>query len=454
MENFRDAQREGPAAADGQAGFRRLRPGPGLARTAVERDQRERIQRAMIDLVAERGYEKVTVRELTKLAHISTETFYARFHGKDECFARTYTAGMGRVVESVSSTRSHQLDQAAQLRRAIEGLAGALVADPKTARLLLIETYSGGPSGLDAIDAFEKDLARAFCRSLDRREARVPLPTAAWVSAGLLRTARSYALTGRLEALPEALNSLISWAGAHLRSTGPCCFGRVGAPAAGGSDPMRFETPDQTAEEELILAALTKRAQSQGYRGLTLSAVCKAAGLSQTRFTRHFDDLEDCFLIALSSLAARLFSRCTAGPRTCGLGRSWAQTVHEASLTVPETALNEPGLATLLFDEILEPGVAGMRCREEIVSGLARAWCRWAPGRYRPSELEFEATAAAWWNALAKDLRQGGVQRVASRASSYGGLLLAPFADRHRAMDRAVTDSALRPSPALLAAIP
>jgi AcrR family transcriptional regulator len=423
-----------------------------LARSAVEQDQRGRTQRALIDLVAERGYEKVTVRDLTKLAHISTETFYARFHGKDECFARTYAAGMERVVESVSSTRSHELDGAAQLRRAVEGLAGALAADRKTARLLLIDAYSGGPSGLVAIGGFERDLAKAFCRSLDRREARVPLPTAAWISAGLLRAARSSALTGRLEALHEALNSLIPWADSHLRSPAPCSFGRFGASADGGSGPAHAEASGHPGEVELILAAVIKRAQSQGYRRLTLSAVCRAAGLSQNKFTRHFDDLEHCFLAALSSLAARFFGRWTAGPSAGGPGRDWLRAAHEALLAVPETAVKEPGLATLLFDEMLEPGAKGMRCREEIVGDLARAWLRWMPRKHSPRELEAEATVAAWWNALAEDFRQGGAQRVAANAPSYERLLLAPLAGRREPTAAAAFESTLRPNPALLTA--
>src|SRR5205807_9068042 len=71
------------AASDGRSGpgsrerYRRLPTGAhGLAREEVERDQRERLQRAMTELIAARGYQAVRILDLTKLAHVSRPTFY------------------------------------------------------------------------------------------------------------------------------------------------------------------------------------------------------------------------------------------------------------------------------------------------------------------------------------------------------------------------------------------
>jgi len=48
--------------------LRKLKPGPGLTADVVSADQQRRLRLAMIDLAADRGYENVTVRALTKRA--------------------------------------------------------------------------------------------------------------------------------------------------------------------------------------------------------------------------------------------------------------------------------------------------------------------------------------------------------------------------------------------------
>jgi len=63
--------------------YKRLPTGAhGLAREEVERDQRDRLRRAMIELIAQRGYPAVRVADLTKLARVSRPTFYSLYEDK------------------------------------------------------------------------------------------------------------------------------------------------------------------------------------------------------------------------------------------------------------------------------------------------------------------------------------------------------------------------------------
>src|SRR6202035_5518953 len=78
-----------PGSDDAQSGsdgrYRRLPTGAhGLGREEVERDQRERLQAAMVELIAERGYQAVRILDLTKLAHVSRPTFYNLYKDKEE----------------------------------------------------------------------------------------------------------------------------------------------------------------------------------------------------------------------------------------------------------------------------------------------------------------------------------------------------------------------------------
>src|SRR6185312_16819963 len=70
-----------------KAALRKLKPGPGLSREAVARDQKFRLRVALASLATESGYEAVTVRALIRRASISTSTFYNHYGGVEDCFA-------------------------------------------------------------------------------------------------------------------------------------------------------------------------------------------------------------------------------------------------------------------------------------------------------------------------------------------------------------------------------
>src|ERR1700757_2180858 len=81
--------------------YRRLPTGAhGLAREAGGRDQRERLQRAMTELIAERGYQGVRILDLTQLAHVSRPTFYELYADKEELFLSAYADIAKRTAET------------------------------------------------------------------------------------------------------------------------------------------------------------------------------------------------------------------------------------------------------------------------------------------------------------------------------------------------------------------
>ena len=77
--------------------YERLRPGPGRSREEVAADQRDRLQRALVELVAEYGYRSLTVRTLSRRARISSGAFYKHYRSTDECFLSTYDLVCRRV---------------------------------------------------------------------------------------------------------------------------------------------------------------------------------------------------------------------------------------------------------------------------------------------------------------------------------------------------------------------
>jgi AcrR family transcriptional regulator len=57
----------------------------------VERT-REQLQRALMDLIAERGYDSITIQDIVNRANIGRTTFYLHYNSKDELFMSCHEA--------------------------------------------------------------------------------------------------------------------------------------------------------------------------------------------------------------------------------------------------------------------------------------------------------------------------------------------------------------------------
>jgi AcrR family transcriptional regulator len=53
---------------------------------------RELLQRALIELISERGYEAITIQDVVDRANVGRTTFYAHYSSKDELFMRCHEA--------------------------------------------------------------------------------------------------------------------------------------------------------------------------------------------------------------------------------------------------------------------------------------------------------------------------------------------------------------------------
>ena len=84
--------------------YERLPHGPHrLDHNQVVRNQRARIQGAMIEAVAASGYQAVSVRQVVALAGVSRRSFYELFSNKLECFLSTFDVIAARGVKNIHS---------------------------------------------------------------------------------------------------------------------------------------------------------------------------------------------------------------------------------------------------------------------------------------------------------------------------------------------------------------
>jgi AcrR family transcriptional regulator len=107
-------------------------------------NQRERLLAAIAETVAEHGYSKATIAQITGLASVSRRTFYEHFDGKEAGFIAAYDAVdqylARRLTELVSAEDKWPDQVAAALTETLRFFA----ARPSLARLCLVESVAVG----------------------------------------------------------------------------------------------------------------------------------------------------------------------------------------------------------------------------------------------------------------------------------------------------------------------
>jgi AcrR family transcriptional regulator len=116
----------------------------GLPREFIVQNQRERIITALVDTVAERGYNATTVAHITKAASVSRRTFYEHFDDKEACFLAAYEMVADHIRDSMRVAAESFEDWPQQVRAALATMLRFLAGEPELARLVMIEPVAAG----------------------------------------------------------------------------------------------------------------------------------------------------------------------------------------------------------------------------------------------------------------------------------------------------------------------
>ena len=108
------------------------------------RDQRERLVDAVPRVVAERGYEAMSVADIVKAAAVSRNAFYKNFADKQECFAAAHDAGHEQLFEILMRPCDAGATIEERVERSLAAGLDAMASDPDMARLLFVEAPSAG----------------------------------------------------------------------------------------------------------------------------------------------------------------------------------------------------------------------------------------------------------------------------------------------------------------------
>jgi AcrR family transcriptional regulator len=139
----------------------------GLGPDVVAAHQRERLFNATVDLVAKRGYRNTSVDHIVKSARVGYVAFYDLFDGKEDCFLAAFDRIVEETAEALAEAAAAEEEWPQQMAAGLARALDLVVADPKRARVGLVEVQAAGPA---AYARYEEALDRAAPKLREGRE--------------------------------------------------------------------------------------------------------------------------------------------------------------------------------------------------------------------------------------------------------------------------------------------
>jgi AcrR family transcriptional regulator len=214
-----DSKQEGTLAAThvGKPGLPRGRS--RLPAKAVQASQRERLLRAAVAAIADKGYPDVTVADIVRRAKVSRAAFYLHFRGREDCFlAATRRGGQllfGKVIDAARALPDDAPDEEV-LRAGCRAFLGFLADEPAFARVFYIDMPAAGPAAVERLqDAGSRfaEINAKWHRGAKTRHPDWPaVPDEAYqaLAGATAELIRSWVSADKTEALPELEDTLVA----------------------------------------------------------------------------------------------------------------------------------------------------------------------------------------------------------------------------------------------------
>jgi AcrR family transcriptional regulator len=382
----------------------------------------------MTEIVAERGYDAVKVREVVKLAGVSSKSFYRLFKSKEDCFLRTHEMVIRRARTGLLASQYDQDGWRERPRLIYAAFAREMESDPASAQLVLVSAYVDGAAARQQAYRAEATFAAMMAASFARAPDGIVVPPMVieGMTAGIARVARNRLLAGRQGELVEMEAEVMEWA---------MCFpselagglaeldlgSLLGNPAIIAAEVSLPPSGDRAT----ILAAVGKLVSSDGYKysDLTVPRIRGGAGVSRRIFDAHFDDVEECFLAALDERAADAAAQSV---RAQIGGSTWGGGVHRAINSYATQIAGDSLLARVCFQDDFAVGSKGSTARLRLITGVSNHLRDSAPLEDRASEFTAEASAGAVWNIFHHHVLRDWVVHHPEISATLSYMALAP----------------------------
>ena len=130
-----------------------------------ERTQRAKLLEAMVQVVADKGYDAATVADSVRVAKVSRGTFYELFESKRACLIEAYRLGVEVLEERIARAVTPAETGDEEIRLGLREYLHALNDEPRFARVHLLEWDALGPQRGAAIAHFAHRYGKSFARA-------------------------------------------------------------------------------------------------------------------------------------------------------------------------------------------------------------------------------------------------------------------------------------------------
>jgi AcrR family transcriptional regulator len=439
--------------------YKRLPHGPHrLTRDEVIRNQRTRIHGAMIEAIAQDGYEKTSITKVLALAGVSRRAFWELFANKEECFLTTFDLVAARTVKLVNEayrTADGTLEN--RLRAAFEKLTEEVGSSSQGA--ILAEAPMAGAAGMlhlcRAMGTFEQMLLRSFTHAPEASD--LPLPVVRGIVGGLYEVMSVRLRTGgRAERSPALTEELLRWTlllgtsapehmaarlAEHARVNDHSTSGHVtnghssnGHTANGyatngndhsGGDASQLDIRGRLLECVLRLTVL------EDYRELIVPLIADGAGVSIDTFFELFESKQECFLAAFDEMSDELLTL-TADPEL--VSDDWPRAVHRTIGALMRHLADHPLHAQMIAAAAYAAEPEAIERSHELVHDIATLLTEGAPASTAEDAPEMtggtfavNAVAGAIWHTVRCQVVGEQIQRLPALTDYVIYVVLTPF---------------------------
>lgn len=456
-----------PPDGNGTGRYRRLPTGAhGLDPEEVRRDQRERLQTALIELIAERGYQAVRILDLTKLARVSRPTFYSLYADKEELFLAAYDEIAKRTAKTIMAAYDTRGSQGERLRTAMHAFAGLAAAEPEAISLMVLGAFGAGPRALErrngTLEALEQSISASRTQagrdggSANGRRgaaaARTDL-TVKVILGGIREVTAARLRRGQADTLPGLADELAAWAesypaklpaGLHpptakarrkdtqAKDSQEEHIASERARLAEGRLPSgRHDLPRQFIvknQRERIVDATATIVAEKGLAGLTIPEIARRANVSHQTFYEMYPTKHDAFLGAQKVGLHQALAITVEAYET--QGENWPLGVAAGLRALLDYLASEPAHAHLTVVDTFAASPLAIEIRDTGLHAFAAylqpGYHYARSGRAVPGVAP-EAIAGGIWQVLHNHIEHERVEDIAQLAPQLIYVALTPF---------------------------
>jgi AcrR family transcriptional regulator len=450
----RPRKTEDSATSAGAGRYRRLPTGAhGLTREEVERDQRERLRSAMVELIAQRGYPAVRILDLTQLAHVSRPTFYNLYADKEELLLSAYEDIAGRTTECAATAFAEGEDEEESLRLALQAFAELAAAEPEAMTLALLGTFGAGPRALERRNRTLQSLEQIILAGREGAGGEESRDlTVKFLIGGIREVAATRLRQGRERELVELAGDLSRWASAYPRALPlgldgpPRVRAREGAGAQPGA-PEGASLRSRRAEgrlpsgrhdlsredvvksqRERIVDATAAIVAEKGFLGLTIPEIASRANVSHETFYEMYPTKHDAFLGA-QKVGLHQALRVTVEAYDANRAE-WEHGVAAGMHALMEYVCSEPAHAHLTLVDTFGASPEAIEIRENALRAFSeylQPGLQGASADVDVPETAAEAVAGGIWQVLHHYIEHKRLDELCDATPQLVFLTLTPF---------------------------